>query len=419
MVPIRFVYDIACPYAYLAFSQLDRVRVHADVELVPVLLGGLLRHAGGPDGPDGPDDPNTVMSPARAAMNRRDIHRWADAWGVPLRIPAGHPRRTVDAMRVLAAASADRRASLTRTLYEAYWQHGEDVSDPGVLQRLLEGVDVRAAIEAGREPLRTATAEAYGEGAFGVPTFLGGPRLLWGQDRMGLLLRDLGADVAPDLWMVPAPSHDVREPSALTSLQLVHDVASPYSYLASTQVERVAAAAGVAVTWTPILLGALFREIGTPEVPMHAMNERRQAYARRDMIDWAEAWGVPLRFPSHFPLRSVLPQRAMVVEPGCTAAIYRAAWQDDRRVDTPQTLATVLDAAGFDGAAIVAKAGDPAIKAALRENTAAAVDQGLCGVPTFAVGREDGSTPRFWGQDTLVLVRVALDGWVPAGSSTL
>ena len=41
---LRFAYDVVCPFAYLAFQQLDRVRALADVELQPVLLGGLLRH---------------------------------------------------------------------------------------------------------------------------------------------------------------------------------------------------------------------------------------------------------------------------------------------------------------------------------------------------------------------------------------
>jgi 2-hydroxychromene-2-carboxylate isomerase len=408
---LRFAYDVVCPFAYLAFLQLDRVRALADVELQPVLLGGLLRHVGAPD------DPNTTMAPARAAVNRRDFTAWSDFWGVPLRVPQGHPRRSVDAMRILSAAEPESRESWSATLYAAYWEQGENIADRDVLRRVMSehDVDVDAAIEAGREPLRASTAAAFEAGAFGVPTFLGGPRLLWGQDRIGLLLRDLGAQVSPDAWAQPATTSDRR----VTGLRFVHDFASPFSYLASTQIERLAAEVNLTVEWSPILLGALFRAIGTPNVPLHAMNPTRQAYAQRDMTDWADAWGVPLRFPSHFPMRSVLPLRASIVDARCVGPIYRAAWADDRRVDTPETLGPVLEEAGLPAAEILEATSATEVKAALRENTERAQAEGICGVPTCVLTYDDGSTVQLWGQDRLVMVRAALRGWMPPAATSL
>lgn len=408
---VRFVYDVVCPFAYLAFRQLDRIRTRAEVELQPVLLGGLLRHVGAPD------DPNTVMAPARAAANARDIALWADLGGVSLKAPDGHPRRSVDAMRILSAAPARRRQAWTATLFEAYWERGEDLSDRDVLRRVMapHDIDVDATIDAGREPLRASTLAAFEAGAFGVPTFLGGPRMLWGQDRIGLLLRDLGGQEPLDAWSV-LPARPAR---SVTGLRFIHDLASPFSYLAATQIERIAARAGLDVEWSPILLGALFRAIGTPNVPLHAMNETRQAYALRDMQDWADGWGVPLRFPSHFPLRSVLPLRASLVEAGCIGALYRAAWAEDRRIDTPQTLGPVLADAGFDADAILSRTDAPEVKAALREHTQRAQDEGICGVPSFVLTYQDGTTLRLWGQDRLVMVRAALEGWMPVGAAAL
>ncbi len=408
---VRFVYDVVCPFAYLAFRQLDRIRAHAEVELQPVLLGGLRRHAGAPD------DPNSAMAPARAAANGRDIALWADFGDVSLKAPSGHPHRTLDAMRILSAAPAGHREAWTTTLFEAYWQHGADLSDRDVLRRVMapHEVDVDAAIEAGREPLRASSLAAFEAGAFGVPTFLGGPRMIWGQDRIGLLLRDLGGPAPLDAWSTPPHRHA----PAVTGLRFIHDLASPFSYLASTQLERVAAVAGLEVEWSPILLGALFRAIGTPDVPLHAMNATRAAYARRDMNDWAQGWGVPLRFPAHFPLRSVLPLRASLVEPDCVHALYRAAWGEDRRIDTPETLGPVLTDAGFDADTILARAEDPEIKLALRKNTEGAQAEGICGVPSFVLTYEDGSTLRLWGQDRLVMVRAALEGWMPTNAAAL
>ena len=407
---IRFVFDVVCPFAYLAFRQLDRIRaLGVEVELVPVLLGGLLRHVGAPD------DPNAAMAPARAAVNRRDFGAWAEFWGVPLTVPPGHPRRSVDAMRILAAAPESEREVAAATLFAAYWERGEDLADRAVLQRLLPTVDVESRIEAGRDRLRAATQAAFEAGAFGVPSFLGGPRLLWGQDRIGLLLADLGADVRPDAWAEPF----AIGPGRVTGLRFVHDFSSPFSYLASTQIERLATEAGLEVEWSPILLGALFRSIGTPDVPLHAMNETRAAYARRDLDDWARAWGVPLRFPCHFPLRSVLPLRVSIVEPRAVAAIYRAAWAEDRRIDTPEALAPVLEGAGLDAAGILARTEDPEIKGVLRTNTARAQAEGICGVPTCVLTYEDGRTLQLWGQDRLVMVRAALRGWMPSTAAAL
>ncbi len=43
-------------------------------------------------------------------------------------------------------------------------------------------------------------------------------------------------------------------------LELFFDYSSPFGYLASTQVERVAVAHGATLEWKPVLLGALFKQ---------------------------------------------------------------------------------------------------------------------------------------------------------------
>lgn len=196
-------------------------------------------------------------------------------------------------------------------------------------------------------------------------------------------------------------------------LRFFHDFSSPFSYLASTQIERVAAHRGVAVEWVPILLGALFREIGTPDVPLFGMSPAKQAWIGRDLEDWARAWNVPFRFPSHFPIRTVLPLRVALVEPAATAAIYRAAWAEDRRIDTPETLGPVLEEAGFEAAALLSEAERSAVKDALRATTDLARERGVCGVPTFEVARHDGGSLLIWGQDRLGVLATVLDGWWP------
>lgn len=402
---LDFYFDVVCPYAYLASVRVEEAAARRGARLRwrPILLGGLLRAVGAPD------DPNQTMGAPKRAQQRADRSRWASLLGVVLREPEGPPRRTVDAMRLcLAAPDGPVRAAVARSLFDAQWVRGDDVSDPRVLASIAEAhglpLDAHARPQL-REALREATAEAAERGAFGVPTFAVGDRLWWGQDRLGLVEEALGGRPPP----LHRPDASAAEGTRLT---FFHDFASPFSYLAATQIERIAAARGTTVEHAPILLGALFRQIGTPDVPLFEMNPTKQAYVRRDLDDWAQHWGVPFRFPSHFPLRSVLPLRVAVAEPAATLPIYRAAWADDRRVDEPEALGAVLEAAGLPAAELLARAVEPEIKAALRTNTERAEALGVCGVPTVLAERA-GRRALVWGQDRLEHVQAILDGWWP------
>jgi 2-hydroxychromene-2-carboxylate isomerase len=406
---VEFLFDVVCPYAYLASTQVEALarRRGATLRWRPVLLGGLLRATGAAD------DPNRQMSAAKRRLLAIDRARTAALLGVPLREPPEHPRRSVDAMRLaLALPDGPARAALAHELFAAYWVRGDDVADARVLGEIAvrHGLpaDAHARPEL-REGLRAATAAAAAVGAFGVPSFVVGERLWWGQDRMGLVERALGGEPPPLRPAASGPAEPVR---LSTRLAFFHDFSSPFSYLAATQIERIAAVRGVEVEWVPILLGALFREIGTPDVPLLEMSPTKQAYVRRDLHDWAEQWGVPFVFPRRFPLRSVLPLRVALCEPAAALPIYRAAWAEDRVVDTEEGLRSVLEAAGLPAAALLEQAGRAPIKEQLRANTERARALGVCGVPTACLER-DGRSVLVWGQDRLDQIGAMLDGWWP------
>ncbi len=407
---LDFYYDVVCPYAYLASTRVEAVARRAGVplRLRPVLLGGLLRTVGAPD------DPNQVMAAAKATLCADDRRNWAAWLGVPLHPPAGHPRRSVEAMRLaLAAPPGPVRRAVTHDLFAAYWVRGQDITQDEVLAEVAQrhglAPDAHRASHL-RAGLRQATADAAAAGAFGVPSFGVGSTLWWGQDRLPLVEHALGLAAS-----TPGPVATKTPAPGASTVTFFHDFASPFSYLAATQVQRVAAARGVEVALVPILLGALFRSIGTPDVPLFEMNQVKQAYVRRDLDDWARWWGVPLRFPSHFPLRSVLPLRVAACEPAATDAIYRAAWVDDRRIDTPEALGPVLEEAGLPGPRLLSQATTAPVKAQLRANTERALAVGACGVPSFRVERQ-GRSLLLWGQDRLDMLGAILDGWWPPES---
>eukprot|EP00160_Parvularia_atlantis_P002466 Unigene12039_Nuclearia_a/m.36624 Unigene12039_Nuclearia_a/g.36624 ORF Unigene12039_Nuclearia_a/g.36624 Unigene12039_Nuclearia_a/m.36624 type:complete len:169 (+) Unigene12039_Nuclearia_a:60-566(+) len=158
-----------------------------------------------------------------------------------------------------------------------------------------------------------------------------------------------------------------------------------------------------------MLLGAVFKEIGTPNVPMLAMSRQKSQYMSRDMADWMAWWQpeVELNWPSKFPIRSVLPLRVAVAEPRTRHCIYTAAWVANEDVADAAVLKTVLDRAGFDGAALMRAAESDAVKKQLTANTKRAVEAGVCGAPSFQV---DGGEI-IWGQDRLDVVQDLLCGW--------
>lgn len=396
---LDFYFDIVCPYAWMGAEAVAdlQARTGAVVRWRPILLGGVFQAVG--------QDPVPAASwaPARAILGHKDVLRQAAVRGIPLRWPSAHPRRTVDAMRLLVVTPEEQVPALALALYRAYWAEDRDVTDLDVLREVAASVGVDPALvgaEVARSRLREVSASAAEAGVFGVPTWSVGDRLWWGADRLHFVEAALtGARVDT----APAPGGDGE------TVEFFHDFASPFSYLASTQIEGIAARHGAAVTWRPILLGALFREIGTPNVPMLAMNAAKQQWVAQDLADWSEHWGVPLRWPSCFPVRTVLPLRAALVAPECAPALYRALWVDDRDIGDPDVCRAVLDEAGLDGAGILARTESPDIKARLRENTSRARDVGACGVPTYRLG--DGVL--IWGQDRLDLLGRCLSGWRP------
>jgi 2-hydroxychromene-2-carboxylate isomerase len=198
---LLFYYDVVCPFAYLASTRVEALAERTGARLVwrPVLLGGIFRDIGAPDRPAG------GPPPPRARLGWLDLVRYAALYGVPLALPAGHPRRSVEAMRLCHVVDGEARARLSRALYHAYFAEGRDFSDRAVLAEVCGAAGV-APESVGRidEPevkdaLHRATDEAVAHGAFGVPTFVvDGKHLFFGQDRMHLVEKALTG------WQVPA-----------------------------------------------------------------------------------------------------------------------------------------------------------------------------------------------------------------------
>jgi len=418
---VEFWFDFSCPYAYLASRAIEDVcaRGGAQLVLAPMLLGGVFRAIGAGAGP------MPTLSPAKALSNTRDMQRWAERRGVPLQIPAAHPMRTVRALRTLLGLPEASWPIAMHALYAAYWQRGEDVTDDaiiaGTLRRAGLADDVIASALAGaddrKDELRARTDTAVARGVFGAPALVvvrdDAPAiLLWGQDRLDWLEAVL-AGWDPDAGAPPA--RDGAVGVALASpptLDFWFDYASPFAYLAATQLEAIAAAAGAIVRYRPMLLGALFRELGTPDVPLLQMPEPKRRYVAGELDRWARWYGVDFAFTSRFPMRTVSALRLTMLAgeraPALVARLFRALWVEDRDLASDDELRAQAAAVGVDPG-LVDRLSEPAVKQALIDSTATARAAGVFGAPTMIVDERF----LFWGQDRLDLVAAALRGWCP------
>lgn len=196
------------------------------------------------------------------------------------------------------------------------------------------------------------------------------------------------------------------------TLEFFYDFASPYSYLASTQVERVAERAGADLRWRPFFLAGVFKETGnTPPIAVAA----KAAYLVKDVNDWTRHYALPeFKMPAEFPIRSIRANRlALVAEDRgrivpFTHLLFRAAFAEGLDIADPELLAKLLEAIGMDPEDSFARAESPEVKDRLRRNTDEALRRGAFGAPTFFVTGGDAPEDMYVGNDRLNFVEKSL-----------
>ncbi|MEZ4264781.1 MAG: 2-hydroxychromene-2-carboxylate isomerase [Myxococcota bacterium] len=404
---LEFWFDFTCPYAYMASTRVEALAeaIGARLEPKPILLGGLFRSIGQPD------NLAASLGAAKARHGADDVRRNAALWEVPLTYPPGHPRRTVTALRALLALG-EPMMPLVHRFYRAYWVDGVDIStEAGVAQVLSEaGLDPapileRAKSDTIKDALRTRTDEAVSRGVFGVPTFALGKILQFGQDRMavfGAAAGGYGLDGSPPPAYPRAP------------IDFWFDYSSPFSAIAAARAEALV---GASLRMRPVLLGGIFRDVGMVNLPMQAMSPPKRVWAGHDMARQAKEAGMVFRWPSRFPMRTILPLRMTLAAGPDTEggralirAFYKAYWTDDRDIADPEECAAIATEAGLDGPALVAATDAAEIKAKLITNGSEAVAAGVFGAPTFVVHHADGQRSLYWGNDRLEMAIRAADG---------
>jgi 2-hydroxychromene-2-carboxylate isomerase len=198
-----------------------------------------------------------------------------------------------------------------------------------------------------------------------------------------------------------------QEASMPVTVDFIFDFGSPNAYMAHRVLPGIIERTGARFDHIPCLLGGIFKATGN-QAPMVAFGhiKGKLAYDLLEMRRFVAATDLT-RFRSnpHFPVNTLMLMRgAIAAETDGRLADYievglAAMWEEGLKMDDPEVFVRALSARGFDGAALLERTQDPAVKAKLADNTAAAVDRGAFGIPTFFVGDE-----MFFGKDRLTQV---------------
>jgi len=190
-----------------------------------------------------------------------------------------------------------------------------------------------------------------------------------------------------------------------TPIDFYFEFSSPYGYLASTQIEGLAAEFGRQVNWKPILLGPMFKTTGSApltEVPM------KGEYSKRDFARSAMLHDIPYAQPHPFPIGTVSAARAVIYlqehDSGKAADFikqaYRAYFAEGKNISETEVVLAVADGLGIDARKLADGIGQDAIKQRLKQEIEAAMARGVFGSPFMFVDDEP-----FWGFDRFDHIR--------------
>jgi 2-hydroxychromene-2-carboxylate isomerase len=190
-------------------------------------------------------------------------------------------------------------------------------------------------------------------------------------------------------------------------VEFLFDYGSPFSYLASLQIEGFARGNDAIVVYTPMLLGAVLKATGNVS-PMTVPAKGK--YMGTELRRWAVRYGVPFK-PNPYPflsntlrlMRGAVAAQKIGFFPLYHRAVYRAVWAEAQDLGDDAILRRVLDQVGVPATELMATAERPDVKDDLRHNTDRAVERGVFGAPTFFVGNQ-----MFWGNDRFDFVQEAL-----------
>ena len=184
---------------------------------------------------------------------------------------------------------------------------------------------------------------------------------------------------------------------------------SPWSYLAGTRLEQIAARHGATIAYKPMDLVAVFGRTGG--ILPKDRHPSRMEYRAQELPRQAQKLKMDFNLrPRHWPTNMAPSSYAIISAARSGAdvgvlshAFLRACWAEEKDIADPDVIAAVMESCGFDPS--LAEKGMMMAADTYAANTEEAVSRGVFGAPFYIVNADDA---RFWGQDRLD----DLDAWL-------
>jgi len=187
MSQIDYFFAPMSPFTYLAGDRLEVVaaRHGATIRYIPIDAPALFPRTGGQRLAD--------RHPSRNAYRLQELRRQAKTSGLPLQIAAPYfPVNPAPASYAILAAirvGGGDVPGLIRGFLRAVWAEGRNIAEDEVVRRILADYGFDPAISdrfmlAAAETYVANLEEAVARGVFGVPFYIVGVEMFWGQDRL-------------------------------------------------------------------------------------------------------------------------------------------------------------------------------------------------------------------------------------------
>ncbi len=183
----------------------------------------------------------------------------------------------------------------------------------------------------------------------------------------------------------------------MTTIAEFHfDFGSPNAYLSHRVIPAIERRTGATFRYVPVLLGGVFKATNnrSPGEAFAGIRNKLE-YERLETERFLRRHGITsfVRNP-FFPVNTLRIMRGAVAAEmdgslsRYVEAVFHHMWEQPKKMDEPDVIRAALDESGLDGAAVLARIEDPAVKQKLIANTDASVARGTFGSPTFFVGGE-------------------------------
>jgi 2-hydroxychromene-2-carboxylate isomerase len=175
-----------------------------------------------------------------------------------------------------------------------------------------------------------------------------------------------------------------------------YDLGSPYAYLTAERITHVLPEQPI---WQPILLGGVWKTTGGRSWATTAKREE----GMREIEERANRYELqPIRWPDPWPTNTLQAMRTAIFAQQAGRAVafslaaFRQAFAAGRDLSDIDNILIAAAACELHPNAILKAIETNAIKEKLKAATQEAIDRGVTGVPTIAVGDR-----LFWGDDRL------------------